>query len=86
MTHQVNELVDVIATCQKASSHKLVPKVMEWQGRTYSFTQLGFRHPTRAGQRMLHVFDMADQTHTYRLEFDAESLQWQLKSISDGLP
>lgn len=85
MTHTVDEIVDVIATCQKVSSHKLVPKIMQWGSRTYTFNRLGFRHPTKVGKRMVHVFDMADETHSYRLEFDAESLQWRLKSISDGM-
>jgi hypothetical protein len=83
--HQLDEIVYIVATCQKDGAHKLVPKIMEWQGRTYRFTCLGFRHPTQRGKRMLHVFDMADETHSYRLEFDAESLLWKLRSISDGM-
>ena len=85
MAHTVNETVDVITACQSSSHHKLVPKVMHWHNQTYTFTRLGLRHPTKLGRRMVHVFDMADDSHCFRLEFDAESLLWTLRSVSDGL-
>jgi hypothetical protein len=86
MTQTIDQPVDVIATCLQVGSHHLIPKIMHWQGRTYTFTRLGFRHPTAQGKRMVHVFDMADNQLTFRLELDAESLRWTLRAISDGEP
>jgi hypothetical protein len=40
-------------------------------------------HPTKKGQRMIHVFDMTDGTADYRLEFDAQDLSWKLIAITD---
>jgi hypothetical protein len=34
---------------------------------------------------MVHVFDMSDGTHDYRLEFDAERLTWTLVSMLAGV-
>jgi len=57
---------------------------MRYQNQDISFTELGLRHPTTAGKRMIHVFDMSDGVNDYRLEFDAESLTWTLVSILEG--
>lgn len=48
------------------------------------FTELGLRHPTSKGTRMIHVFDMSDGVNDYRLEFDAEGLTWTLAAIREG--
>lgn len=61
-----------------------LPRRMLYRGRYYDFSELGLRHPTRKGQRMIHVFDMSDGSADYRLEFDAEHLTWELVSISDN--
>lgn len=60
-----------------------MPVRMIYRGREYNFTELGLRHPTQQGKRMVHVFDMSDGSADYRLEFDAEQLVWDLISISD---
>jgi hypothetical protein len=41
-------------------------------------------HPTKKGQRMVHVFDMTDGDADYRLEFDAQELIWRLVAITDS--
>jgi hypothetical protein len=60
------------------------PRVMEWGARRINFTQTGLMHPTKKGQRTIHVFDMTDGTADYRLEFDAQNLNWTLVSIADA--
>ena len=59
------------------------PKKMEWDGKSILFTEQGLRHPTKKGQRMIHVFDMTDGSADYRLEFDAQALTWTLVYIAD---
>lgn len=84
MVQQINEPVEVLVAYKRGA--KAFPKIMEWQHRIYRFRELGFVHPTAQGRRMLHIFTLTDGNMTYRLEFDAESLNWKLAEISDGLP
>jgi hypothetical protein len=56
---------------------------MEFEGRLVTFTETGMAHPTTKGQKMVHVFDMTDGNADYRLEFDAETLDWKLVYIAD---
>lgn len=61
-----------------------LPKRMIYRGKEYDFTELGLKHPTLKGERMIHVFDMTDGLADYRLEFDAENLTWTLVCIADS--
>ena len=81
---EVNSRVKIIATFQPNADigHSLRPAKMLWNGREITFTELGMYHPTMAGKRMIHVFDMSDGGSDYRLEFDAERLRWTLISIA----
>jgi hypothetical protein len=60
------------------------PAKMKYRNQEIVFTELGLRHPTAKGKRMIHVFDMTDGKNDYRLEFDAEYLTWKLMSILEG--
>lgn len=83
--NEINKEVNIVAYYFKQGVHKLrcYPRVMEWGGRTINFTEQGLRHPTKKGQRMVHVFDMTDGSADYRLEFDAQSLSWTLVYVAD---
>ncbi len=78
----VRERVEVLCvfSFSKNSREKCVPRKMKYKGRTITFSELGFRHPTSQGNRMIHVFDMTDGLADYRIELDAESLTWTLIS------
>jgi hypothetical protein len=84
-TVQINKDVSIVAYYFKSGAERLrcFPKRMEWDGKRVTFTETGLRHPTKKGQRMIHVFDMTDGSADYRLEFDAQALTWTLISISD---
>lgn len=79
----INERVEVIVGFYKnrVASQIAVPIKMKYKNQEISFSELGLRHPTMKGQRMVHVFDMSDGTCDYRLEFDAEGLTWTLTSV-----
>jgi len=81
----VNKEVSIVAYYFKNGLRRLkcFPKRMEYQGRAIEFSETGLRHPTKKGQRMIHVFDMTDGSADYRLEFDAAALTWTLVSIAD---
>ncbi len=81
----INKEVSIVAYYFKSSARRLrcFPKRMEWDGRRVNFTETGLVHPTKKGQRMIHVFDMTDGQADYRLEFDAQALSWTLVAITD---
>jgi hypothetical protein len=81
----INKDVSIVAFYFKNNARRLrcFPKRMEYDGQRIDFTETGLVHPTRQGQRMVHVFDMTDGSADYRLEFDAAALSWKLIAISD---
>lgn len=84
---EINKEVSIVAYYFRQGVKRLrcYPKMMEWNGKTISFSEQGLRHPTKKGQRMIHVFDMTDGNADYRLEFDAEALTWTLVYIADQM-
>lgn len=81
----INKEVSIVAYYFKNTSRRLrcFPKRMEYDGKRVDFTETGLVHPTKKGQRMIHVFDMTDGNSDYRLEFDAQDLSWKLIAITD---
>lgn len=81
----INKEVSIVAYYFKNGLRRLkcFPRRMEYQGRVIEFSETGLRHPTKKGQRMIHVFDMTDGSADYRLEFDAAALTWTLVSIAE---
>lgn len=82
----INQRVEVIALYRKNCdiSQICMPHKMRYKNQEIVFTELGMRHPTSQGKRMIHVFDMSDGVNDYRLEFDAEGLTWTLVAILEG--
>lgn len=85
-TIYINERVDVVAVFRKRGgiASLCMPAKICYRGQEIIMTELGLRHPTTAGKRMVHVFDMTDGTNDYRLEFDAEGLTWTLVAMIEG--
>lgn len=85
-TIEINQRVDVVALFRKSGDVNALayPYKMKYQGREIVFTQLGMRHPTAKGKRMVHVFDVSDGANDYRLEFDAARLTWTLVAMLPG--
>lgn len=79
----VNQRVEVAAVFRQRGEVGFLcyPAKMKYRGQEITFTELGLRHPTAKGKRMIHVFDMSDGINDYRLEFDAEGLTWTLVAI-----
>lgn len=82
----INERVAVVAVYHINTdvSQICYPAKMRYRNQEIVFTELGLRHPTAKGKRMLHVFDMSDGSNDYRLEFDAEGLTWTLVATMEG--
>ena len=83
---EINEVVDVVPIYRGHASDqfKCVPWKMVYRGREIIFTQLGMRHLTEKGKRMIHAFNMTDGVNDYRIEFDAERLIWTLIYVMGG--
>lgn len=83
---KVNKDVNVVAYYFKDVGRRLkcYPRKIEYGGQSIIFNEMGLRHPTKKGQRMIHVFDMSDGSADYRLEFDAEQLSWTLISVANN--
>ena len=79
----IDQRVEVVAGFWngRPASQICAPLKMRWKNKEIKFTELGLRHPTMKGQRMVHVFDMSDGHNDYRLEFDAEGLTWTLAAM-----
>lgn len=86
-TIQINKRVSVVTVFRDKGrpTELCVPSKMRYNGKDVTFTELGLRHPTSAGRRMVHIFDMSDGVNDYRLAFDAESLTWTLISQISNL-
>ena len=79
----LNERVDVIATFGTGLNPCNPIRFKRANGREVTITEIGLRHPTVAGRRTVHMFDVTDGGADYRLEFDSEHLTWRLTMEAD---
>ena len=82
----LNKAVNVVAFYFKNTGQRLkcFPKRIEYDSHRVDFTETGLIHPVQKGHKLVHVFDMTDGNADYRLEFDAQNLDWKLVSIADA--
>lgn len=79
----LDERIEVVATFG-GGLHPCRPhKFRRASGREVIITEIGLRHPTLQGKRMVHMFDVTDGSADYRLEFDSERLTWRLVMEGD---
>ncbi|MBC7764490.1 hypothetical protein H7Y29_02130 [Microbacteriaceae bacterium] len=81
----LNERVEVVAVFGEGLNPCRPVKFKRANGREITITEIGMRHPTTAGRRMMHMFDVTDGGADYRLEFDSERLTWRLTMEGDRL-
>lgn len=79
----LNERIKVIATFGSGLNPCRPIKFKRPNGREINVTEIGLRHPSSQGKRMVHIFDVTDGSADYRLEFDCERLTWNLTRESD---
>jgi hypothetical protein len=79
----LNERVQVIAIFGDGLNPCRPLRFRRPNGREVEITEIGLRHPSVQGKRMIHVFDVTDGSADYRLEFDSERLTWHLKMEAD---
>lgn len=81
----LNERVEVIAVFGEGLNPCRPVKFKRANGREITITEIGLRHPTTAGRRTIHMFDVTDGGADYRLEFDSDRLTWRLTMEGDRL-
>lgn len=81
----IRERVQVIATFGEGLNPCRPIRFRRTNGREITVTEIGLRHPTTQGKRMVHIFDVTDGGADYRLEFDSERLTWHLTMEADKL-
>ena len=81
----LNESVEVVAVFRPGRTMCEPLRFRRANGREVAVTEIGLRHPTTAGQRTVHVFDVTDGETDYRIEFDSERLTWHLTRMGDGV-
>ncbi len=83
---EINEPVGIIASFATTSHGVPIakPEIMSWRGRRYRIDKLGLRYPTPQGRRLRHRFTFSTNDTMFEVEFDTETLAWQLLRLSDG--
>ena len=79
----LNEQVKVVAVFGGGQYPCCPLKFRRQNGKEIEITEVGLCHPNQQGKKMLHVFDVTDGVADYRLEFDAERLNWTLTREAD---
>lgn len=78
-----NERVELLASFGGGLNPCRPLRFWRANGREVEISEIGLRHPTSAGNRTIHVFDVTDGGADYRLEFDSERLTWTLTREAD---
>lgn len=81
----LNERIEVIAIFGTGLNPCRPVRFKRASGREIEVTEIGLRHPTTAGRRTIHMFDVTDGGADYRLEFDSDRLTWRLTMEADRL-
>ena len=79
----LNERIEVIAVFGEGLNPCRPIRFRRPSGREVKITEIGLRHPSVQGKRMIHIFDVTDGGADYRLEFDSERLTWHLTREAD---
>lgn len=80
MTKQsINELVAITSLGFRADGD-IVPRRMEFRGRSYTFIDAGIRYSINQGGKLMRLFDLSDGKAAFRLRQDENS--WSLVAIT----
>lgn len=72
------QITSVLFRNDPASHHlESYPRRMVYEGREYTFTELGIRYLIQKGQQLVKLFDVSDGQTQYRLRLDGNN-RWTL--------
>lgn len=78
----MEEEVSVI-TIYNAQKKTTLPHSLEWHGRRYKITKLGYYHAVRHGRTVYHHYHVTDGNLDFSLECNGDNLHWRLKEVID---
>ena len=82
MFEKVNEPVRVLAGFDKRENQvRVIPYLLDWRGKRYKLEIMGLHHPARRGKKYMHIFEFSSGAIKFRLELDAETLEWNLAEV-----
>lgn len=85
MIQRISEPVTVTTTFD-ATTRTTRPVELTWSRQSYAVNRIGLRHSYREGTTRHHVFSVVAGDLFFRLDLNAETLNWTLEEVSDGLP
>ena len=85
MREKIDEEVSVVMY-YSAKKKLAQPHLISWSGREYEVGSIGYHHKIRSGATLHHIYELVDKTNSLwmRLNFDTDSLHWNLEVVSDG--
>jgi len=63
---------------------QVLPEFIQWDGKSYPVTKLGYHHTYRSGKTLMHVFSVESPSLFFKINLNTDNLQWTLEEISDG--
>lgn len=84
MATLINEPVSVLTLYHHATNTVILKKI-QWKGRVYTIDKLGHHHTVKKGEKLIHIFSVCNQTLSFRIAFDTQTLQWVLEEIADEM-
>ncbi len=86
MREQCDDVVSVLAAFSPGPRGlvRVTPHLMKWKGRRWQLSTMGLYHPERRGAKRVHIFSFSSGATAFRLELDAETLEWRLKEVFYG--
>lgn len=86
MIQRISERISVILSTSVGANPCVRPLSIEWSGRDYPVSQVGLHHTYKDGNTRHHVFSVISDDLFFRLNLNADTLNWTLEEVSDGLP
>jgi hypothetical protein len=77
----INQSIKVQAQFDKG---QLTPICFTWGQAEFSVDKIVFNHHRRLGQAVLSVFSVLSNQITYELQFNNQTLVWQLLKVYDS--
>ena len=75
MFEQINELIDVVA---EFKGNKLLPVKFIWHSKEFIVKKLNLAYSKREGRGKFYYFAVSDGANYFKLQFNAENLNWVL--------
>ncbi len=85
MIEKIHERVSVITSYNRDKGEITIHK-LRWNGYDYRITKLGYHHKTREGRNIYHIFHVNNESLSFKLQLDTETLVWWILEVSDGNP